>query len=232
MKTDVVGNVVGCGMVVDSRIQDIAEAVASGRGYRGFLTTVERTAAMKWRWSETDGNLVLGVSDYLLCAPDAVMRDLLDGAVASIRGGTPMAYTPLSLEWLNSTGFSGPNQAIYLDRCGVEPDGRLGEVLEGLEDAGLVDSCEGVVACWSPESMDGGDVTSTLMRVAMVPSSLNRPEVPPAVLEFILCAGVRSMGRWTGERVSADRFDEMMGDFPGIDGVLDWLADNGFSGNE
>jgi hypothetical protein len=40
------------------------------------------------------------------------------------------------------------------------------------------------------------------------------------------------MGRWTGERVSADRFDEMMGDFPGIDGVLDWLADNGFSGNE
>jgi hypothetical protein len=166
-----------------------------GREYGYDSVTAEffdfKEFKIKWRrscgWAEFD------VSDYVLDAPKDVMEGLAETIFSRILRKPRKEYPKPMLDWITSDEFLRTKQPLYvarardIKRTAVGDHVNLYESYIRLSDMGLVNFDEDMVITWTkyPFTKRLGHC-SVLMKVVMISSFLDSPDVPTCVSDYAL----------------------------------------------
>ena len=166
-----------------------------GREYEYDSVTAEfsefREFKIKWRrscgWAEFE------VSDYMKDAAPGIMEGMADTIFAKISRRSRKNYPKDMIDWLTSDDFIRKKQPLYLSRAknltgtGAGEHVDLDEAYGRLVDMGITEYDRNLRTTWTrqPTTKRVG-YSSALMKVVMISSVLDSPEIPTFVSDYVL----------------------------------------------
>lgn len=199
-------------------------AVAGMRnGYDDIHAEFSPFRDFKIKWTRSYRWISFEVSDYLMDAPEDVMKSLANTIFRRIRGEDESMYTEPVRQWISSDQFVRSKQPLYVRRfrgLSMSTIGRNRDLAESygrLVDMGLVSRDPSVYIGWAAEDRSRviGRV-SVLMKVVAMSSILDSTDVPDRVVDFCLYTQLAhlSMGFRPGMERRNSEYDALLSRFP------------------
>lgn len=98
-----------------ARFEDIAKEVGEKYGYDEVKVELSNFADFKVRWTRSYKWINFQISDYLVGAPDKVVKDLFDVLYGKI-AGLDREYSTAMKDWITREEFSKKGRKTYLSR--------------------------------------------------------------------------------------------------------------------
>ncbi|MCL1811813.1 MAG: M48 family metallopeptidase [Methanomassiliicoccaceae archaeon] len=176
------------------RLFDLISPIASDHGLELRTASFFGPKEFQATWKRSGDTIDVKISDYLIDAPDDVVRDFSSMIIGTIVNKKP-AYGKAYLDWVRSDEYINGKRKIYLRRSrnltgsmeGNERD--LADSLDRLLDSGLLTppNISNSFFSWTkiPNVRKVG-FCSPMMRVVGVSSSLDDVSVPEFVLDYVV----------------------------------------------
>ncbi|MCL2318044.1 MAG: DUF45 domain-containing protein [Methanomassiliicoccaceae archaeon] len=178
----------------DERLFDIFSEMAASRNIMIESTSFYPFKEFQAAWRRPDDKLIVRVSDYLIDAPDDVLRDFSKTVIGTIEKKRP-SYGKTYLDWVRRDEFVKEKRKIYLRRSRNltgEPVGNercITDSIEKMVDSSLLDadSIQNSVFSWTknPNIRKFG-YCSPMMRVVGVSCILDDLNVPEYVFDYVV----------------------------------------------
>lgn len=215
---------------------DVNEAFKKVGNEFGIQTSAkfEEFRDFKVKWQRSSTWAMFQVTDYLKNAPQEVLESLARTIFLKFQG-SDANYSADVVEWLTAPEFVDEIQPVYIKRdrrisfaAGRHKD--LEASLQRLKEKGLVEDDEKRRIYWSAEpARTIGAWSSMLMKVITVNNILDSEEVPNEVLDAVLLREITAISCDYAQS-SVDKkkaVNERMQQYPGIDGISQWLSIHG-----
>ncbi|MCL2143435.1 MAG: hypothetical protein FWH44_04175 [Methanomassiliicoccaceae archaeon] len=162
-------------------------------GYESVAAGFSEFREFKIKWRRSCGWAEFEVSDYLKDAPQNVMDGLAETIFSKLSRQTRKDYPKDMMEWVTSDRFVKKKQPVYLTRSrSLTGTGKgehldLRESYDRLVDMGLTERDNELVITWTkqPSTKRVGHC-SVLMKVIIISSVLDTPEIPAFVSDYVL----------------------------------------------
>lgn len=212
-------------MEENDRLFRIAGEACSEHGLKIKSARYEDYKDLKVTWSSRGNERSYGVTDYVSDSPDHILFDFLDSMVLQSMG-RKKKFCREYMDWVSSDSFILSKRPIYLTRCrnvslsasGDHHD--LGDSLDRLLDMGLLHDTDidNSFFTWTlrPGYTKVGSC-NPVFRVVTISSSLDSPDVPRNVLDFVTYHETLHLRRGyvPGRRAHDSDFRRSERDFPG-----------------
>lgn len=167
--------------------------LAAAYGYDAVDLSFKATKEVSISWRVKGKRASIVLSDYLEDAPSVVKLELCESVLLRIRGkrGDMPAYAA----WVSEDGFTEKNRGTYLKRSKnlARTDAgtyrNLTDSLDRLLDLGLVnpsDISDSYFTWTARPNYSRVGYCSPMMRVVAVSCSLDSPDVPEKVLDYVV----------------------------------------------
>lgn len=104
-----------------ARFENIAKEVGEKYGYSDVAVDLSNFADFKVRWTRSYKWINFQISDYLVGAPDKVVRDLFDVLYGKITG-LDREYSTEIKDWITRDAFSKKGRKTYLSRHNAQAE--------------------------------------------------------------------------------------------------------------
>lgn len=175
-------------IISDRELTRIFAEVGRSFGYVGISAAFEQLEPIRMTWSGWGNrNLEFGISDYLVGAPEEVMRDIADNLFHTI-GKDPVEYTDRVREYLASDVFVHGARKLYItrERDGLDLDHKplYHDIREAVGRIGAVPTATDVSGLW----FAWADMLDILPRIRLVtiPVWMDSEDVPQDVFDYCL----------------------------------------------
>lgn len=187
----------------DERLSCLIDEAAQKYNHKVKSASFEKFKDFKVTWNRNGSEKSYRISDYISDSPDDVLYDFLDTLISRMTG-RKKGYGPEYLEWVSSDGFVLSKRPIYLERSrnismstsGVHRD--IGGSLDRLLESGLLtdSDIDNSYFTWTigPGFTKVGSCNA-MFRVVTISSSLDSPDVPEKVLDFVTYHESLHLGR-------------------------------------
>mgnify|MGYP001270289972 CR=1 FL=1 len=179
-------------MVSEQELGAIFAEIGKEYGYDTVTAEFMAFKDFKVRWQRSYRWADFKVSDYLMDAPDGVIRGLCKSLYSRITGAGDDTYSEEMCAWVTSPRFVEDKQALYLKRCrniarttsGSTKD--LSASYARLVEMGLANEDPTIYLSWSEAFARKAGSCSVLMRVITMSKALDSAEIPDFVLDYCL----------------------------------------------
>ena len=179
--------------IEERKLVNAFRTVGKEYGYDSVTAEFSEYKEFKIKWRRSCGWAEFEVSDYMADAPPEVMEGMAETIFSRITRKARKNYPKKMLDWISSEEFVKAKQPLYLMRSHnltgtpVGQHADLRESYERLVKTGLVPRYENLAITWTkqPTARRVG-FCSVLMKVIIISSELDRPEVPAFVLDYVL----------------------------------------------
>lgn len=187
----------------DERLLRLINEVAKEYEHEVKSASFEKFKDFKVTWNRNGNEKSYRISDYISDSPDDVLYDFLDTLISRMTG-RKKGYGREYMEWVSSDSFILSKRPIYLERsrnismstAGSHRD--IGESLDRLLESGLLtdSDIDNSYFTWTvgPGFTKVGSCNA-MFRVVTVSSSLDSPDVPDKVLDFVTYHESLHLGR-------------------------------------
>ena len=178
----------------DKRLFDLISPIVSDHGLELRTASYCRAKEFQASWKRSGDHIDIVFSDYLIDAPDEVIKDFFRTVIGTISNKKP-SYGKTYLEWARSEEYISSKRKIYLKRSRNltgSPEGNERDLIGSLDrllDSGLLDPAgiENSFFSWTkvPNVRKLG-FCSPMMRVVGVSCVLDDVSVPEFVLDYVV----------------------------------------------
>jgi len=224
----------------DERLFDILSPIAASRNIAIESASFYGFKEFQASWRKNDDKMIIRFSDYLIDAPDDVLKDFSKTVIGTIEKKRP-SYGKTYLEWVTSEEFINSKRKIYLRRSRNltgSPEGNERTIIDSLDrllDTSLLEpgSIDNSIFSWTknPNIRKFG-YCSPMMRVVGVSCVLDDLNVPEFVFDYVVYHESLHLmqGYRPGHRAHSKDFRECERLFPKYEEAeryLKTLANNG-----
>jgi len=205
-----------------------------GREYEYDSVTAEFSEfkEFKIKWRRSCGWAEFEVSDYMKDATPKIMEGMADTIFAKICRKARKNYPKDMIDWLMSDDFIRKKQPLYLSRAknltrtGAGEHVNLDEAYERLVNMGIVERDDNLKVTWTRQpNMKRVGYCSVLMKVVIISSVFDTPEIPTVVSDYVLYHELLHMSKGFdpfGQKHGID-FHALERLYPKRDEAEDWL---------
>jgi len=162
-------------------------------GYDSVTAEFFEFKEFKIRWRRSCGWAEFDVSDYLADAPREVMEGMAETIFSKISRKVRKNYPKPMLDWITSDEFLRKKQPLYIMRArNLRRSARgdhidLGAAYDRLTDLGLISCDKDLRITWTKHpNMKRVGYCSVLMKVVILSSVLDSPDIPTLVSDYVL----------------------------------------------
>ncbi|MDR2866708.1 MAG: DUF45 domain-containing protein [Methanomassiliicoccaceae archaeon] len=171
-------------------------------GYDSVSAEFAEFKEFKVKWRRSCGWAEFEVSDYVKDAPENVLTGLAETIFSKISRQVRNSYPQEMLSWITSDDFVRKKQPIYLTRAknlARTPVGKhvdLDAAYRRLIDMGLMKDDKDIMITWTKHvNTKRVGYCSLLMKVVIISSILDTPDIPTFVSDYVLYHELIHVGR-------------------------------------
>ena len=177
----------------NTELQEIFRNIGKKHKYETVAAEFTAYKDFKVRWQRSYKWADFKVSDYLSDAPAEVIEGLAETLFTRICVRDETAFSEEMCDWVTAPRFARTKQPIYLRRSRNitrSPKGEHRDLTDSynrLIEMGLVEKDQDLFLSWTKEpNIRKVGHCSVLMKVVSLSSSLDNPEIPDFVVDYVL----------------------------------------------